>query len=71
MFIVLEIIKDNGELTTKVDIFTEFLDAKIKYQEILAEAIKSTHERHGASLLSEAGSVIEKDSFVREVEVNE
>lgn len=68
MFIVLEIQKDNGNLSILPFAFSDFKKARGKYYSTLAIASESSLERHGAVLLTEGGSVIANESFFNEAE---
>lgn len=68
MFIVLEIQKNNGNLSILPFAFSDYKKARAKYYSTLSIASESTLERHGATLLTEGGSVIANESFFNEVE---
>jgi len=63
MFIVIEIQKNNGVVSTLTYQYEDILDAESKYHTILSFASKSEVEVHTAMIITEYGFVLKKEHY--------
>ena len=63
MYIVLEIQKNQGQVATLTNQYTDILDAESKYHLILASASKSSVEVHTAMIITEYGFVLKQEHY--------
>ena len=63
MYIVLEIQKNQGQVATLTNQYTDILDAENKYHLILASASKSEVEVHTAMIITEYGFVLKQEHY--------
>lgn len=63
-YIVMEIQKDNGNVTATPFTYDDINQAKNKYYTILAYAAVSQIEKHSASILNEKGLSLLNEGFV-------
>lgn len=68
MYLILEIQKSEGIITTFVTTYDNRNKAESKYYEILSEATESSYDGHGATLLTEKGQAIRSEYYDHKVE---
>lgn len=56
-YIVIEIQKDSGTVSTLTTTFTDQNEAEAKFYQVMSVAAVSTLDRHGASVMTEDGNV--------------
>lgn len=65
MYIVIELQKQNGQVSNIVTSFATLEQAESKYHEILKYAAVTTLEKHAAAILNEDGYSIRHESYPR------
>ena len=63
MFIVLEIQKNDGQVSVLTNNYEDVLDAESKYHTILSFASKSTVEVHTALIMTEYGFILKQEHY--------
>lgn len=63
MYIVIEIQKSNGQVSTVVNSYATINEAKNKYHTILAYASISNVEKHSAVILNEKGEMVVNECY--------
>lgn len=71
MYIVMEIQKNNDQISTLVNTYDNINQAKNKYYTILAHAAVSQIDKHSASILNEKGLSLFNEGFVHKEEEEE
>lgn len=63
MYIVIEIQKSNGQVSTVVNSYATINEAKNKYHTILAYASISSVEKHSAVILNDKGEMVVSECY--------
>lgn len=71
MYIVLEIQKNNGQVSILPFQYEDILDAEAKYHTVLAAAAKSSVDVHTAMIMTEYGFVLKCEHYTHNEEVEE